>query len=323
VFATADGPSRPLNAQRDLKVLPMASIDVRLAMADLMDDRSQSEYEALLKDSAHSTEALEGLAILALRRKDTEAAKDYLARATDAGSENADIWVEYAKIGPNRADSIAQALELDPKNAQAHYLAGLQRDDPEQLRAATKLEPQNVEYWDALAQSLVGQRKYPDAGKAWRSAELASTDPAQRDQMHQRWTSLEGRKLDFQDSERRRIAEEKQQELDRLKGKALADLHAAEAKINGKTAVDPGVPVVPWDDVQPVHLEGTLKQVDCLGARTRIVIEDKDHKEVRLLVKSRRGLTCGPQKPRQVAVDYDRKADAKLSTAGEVETVPQ
>lgn len=323
VFTTADGPSRPLNAQRDLKVQPLNAGDVRLAMADLMDDRSQAEYEALLKDNAHATAALEGLAWLALRRSDSEAAKDYLARATDAGSESAEIWVEYAKIGPNRGESVAKALELDPNNPEAHYLAGLQKDDPEQLKIAAKLAPQNVQYWDALAQSYVGLRKYPEAGKAWRAAEQAAVDPAERDKMRERWTGIEGRKLDSEENERRRVADEKQQEINRLKGQALAELHAAEAKFNGKSSIDPGVPVVPWEDAQPVHLEGTLKQVDCLGKQTRVVIEGADQKDVRLLVKSRRGLTCGPQKPRHTAVDYDRKVDAKLGTAGELETFPQ
>jgi tetratricopeptide (TPR) repeat protein len=323
VFASADGPSKPLSAQHDFKVEQLNAGDIKLAMADLMDDSSKAAYEALLKDAGHSTDALEGLAMLALRSNDTEAAKDYLAKATDADSKNADIWVEYAKIGPNRADSVARALELDANNPEAHYLAGLQKDDPEQLKLAAKLDPQNAEYWDALAQAYVGQRKYPEAEKAWRAAEQAASDPAEREKMHGRWTSIETRKLDFAEDERRRTAEEKQQEADRLKGKALAELHASEAKINGKSSLDPAIPVVAWDDVQPVHLEGTLKQVDCLGRQTRVVIEGKDLKEVKLLVKSRGGLSCGVQKPRAVAVDYDRKADAKLGTSGELEHFPQ
>jgi hypothetical protein len=191
------------------------------------------------------------------------------------------------------------------------------------LKTAAKLDPQNVAYWDALAQSYVGQRKYPEAEKAWRSAEQAANDPAEREKMHQRWTSIESRKLDFAEDERRRTAEEKQKELDRLKGNALAELHAAEAKINGKGSLDPAIPVVAWDDVQAVHLEGTLKQVDCLGKQTRVVVEGKDRKDVKLLVKNRGGLSCGVQKPRTVSIDYDRKADAKLGTSGELTSFPQ
>lgn len=323
VFTTSEGPSKPLNAQRDFKVETLTAGDVKLALADLMDDSSKAAYEAMLKDAGHSLDALEGLAMLAVRRNDTEAAKDFLARATDADSKNADIWVEFAKVGPNRADSVARALELDANNPAAHHLAGLQKDDPEQLKIAAKLDPQNVEYWDALAQSYVGQRKYPEAEKAWRSAEQAAGDAAEREKMRQRWTSIETRKLDDADDERRRIADAKQQETDRLKGTALAELHASEARINGRNVLDPAIPVVAWDDIHPIHVEGILKQVDCLGKQTRVTIVGQDKKEIKLLVKARGALTCGAQRPRTVAVDYDRNADAKLGTSGELASFPQ
>ncbi len=322
-FSTAEGPSRPLNPLRDWRVQPLNAGDVRLTMADCLNAQSEAAYQAMVKDGVHTTEAYEGLGLLALRANDTEAAKDYLAKATDAGSENAAVWVEYAKIGPNRGESVARALELDPDNAEAHFLAGMQKDDPAQLKIATKLDPQNVRYWDELAQSYVGQRKYPEAGKAWRAAEQAATDPAQRALMHERWSGIENRKLDFEDGERRRIADEKQQETDRLKSQALAQLHAAEAKINAKSAIDPAVPVVAWEDINPIHIEGTLKQVECLGKQTRITLEDEARKEIRLSVKARAGLTCGPQTPRHVSLDYEKRADAKLGTAGEVAAVPR
>ena len=322
VFGTADGPSRPLNARHDFKVEELSDFSARLARADFLDGGSEREYKALIKENRLLTEDYEGLAMLSLRAGDADAAKDYLAQATDAGSDNAQIWVEYAKVGPNRGESVAKALELDPNNAEAHYLAGLQKDDPEQLKIAAGLAPQNVGYWDELAQSYVGKGKYPEAGRAWRSAELAATDPAQREVMRQRWLGIENRKLDFEDNEKRRTADEKQQDINRLKTQALADLHAAEAKFNGKAAADPNVPVVPWDDVFPVHFEGMLKQVDCLGKLTRIVLETADGKPLKLAVKNRKGLACGPANV-HAAFDYDRKSDAKLGTAGELESFPQ
>ncbi len=324
VFNTADGPGRALNAVRDTKVQILTAADARLAIADLLDSKSESEYQALIKDNRHTTEAYEGLGLLALRANDIDKAKEYFAQATDAGSENAEVWVEYAKIGPNRGESVARALELDRDNPEAHYLAGLQKDDPEQLKVAANLAPQNVEYWDALAQSYVGKGKYPEAGRAWRSAELAAVDPKEREQMRQRWLGIENRKLDFEDGERRRTAEEKEQELNRLKAEAHARVAAAENKYNnGVAKLDPNVPVVAWDDVHPIHLEGVLKQVECLGKQTRVTVEAADGKQVKLLVKNRKGLTCGAQDARHAALDYDRKADAKLGTAGELEVFPQ
>jgi hypothetical protein len=74
-------------------------------------------------------------------------------------------------------------------------------------------------------------------------------------------------------------------------------------------------------------VEGTLRQVDCLGKQLRLVILTKDKKTVRLLISDLSNVAvkgeplsfaCGVQKPRQIVVDYTAKPDAKLGTAGEV-----
>ena len=75
-----------------------------------------------------------------------------------------------------------------------------------------------------------------------------------------------------------------------------------------------------------------LKQVDCLGKRFRLVIEDDDRKTVKLLVADpsqvailggaeELKLSCGAQGLRRVKVEYFPKANAKLATMGEVATI--
>ena len=80
-------------------------------------------------------------------------------------------------------------------------------------------------------------------------------------------------------------AEEKAREIERLKTEARADLHAAEAKFSdGSAKADPKA--MPWwEGPKPSgRLQGSLKQVDCLGKQARLVVEDSEHKIVKLLV---------------------------------------
>jgi hypothetical protein len=68
-----------------------------------------------------------------------------------------------------------------------------------------------------------------------------------------------------------------------------------------------------------------------LGKRYRLVVEGDDHKTVKLLVAApaqiavlgggELKLACGAQAGRHVKVEFFPKANAKLSTAGEVATI--
>jgi hypothetical protein len=198
---------------------------------------------------------------------------------------------------------------------------GVRKDDLNEFKAATELAPHKTEYWDALALAYFDQNRFVDAAKAWRSAEQAATEPAEREKMHKKWADLEAKRLDHEDADKKRIADERALDLQRLKDEAAARLHAAEAKVNaGAKPAGAEVPVVDWDEINPIHLEGTLKHVDCAGAKTTIVtVESADHQEIRLLVHARGSLVCGaPRKPVHVAVDYQKKVDTKLGVVGEV-----
>ena len=118
------------------------------------------------------------------------------------------------------------------------------------------------------------------------------------------------------------------------KAKAIADLRGAEAKANGAPfAADAVANAVPWwDGPKPTgHVEGLLKQVDCIGKQARIVVERDGHKLIRLLVRDpsqvvfigggEQTLTCGPQKPVRATVEFIPKSNAKLGTSGEVATI--
>jgi tetratricopeptide (TPR) repeat protein len=268
-----------------------------------------------------------------MRENDAAAARTYLVNAIESKSHNGAIWLAYALQEDNRMQSneaLDQALDLDNDLAEAHYEKGVRRHILAQLKTATNQEPRVAKYWNALAQVYLDDNQFPEAGRAWRSAERAATDPAEKAKMHESWQLIEKEKLDYSDSEKKRIADEKASDLEKVKKQALAELHASEARINkslGSPAVDvKTVPVVPWDEAQPITVTGVLKTVECMGRQTKVSIEtehDGDHLILKLLVLDRKGLACGAQKPKQVTVEYYPKPDAKTGTAGEVAAIAQ
>ena len=323
-FAIADAPSRTLNAQRDLKLAVLNEEDGKLAVADLLDTRSEASYRGLLERKKHMAEAYDGLGQLAVQRHDPHTALENFTQAVELESKDASLWLAYAKVETDRVkagDAIAHALELDPENAEAHYLLGVRKNDPVQFELATTFSPQNALYWDALATAYLDQNRFADAARAWRSAELNAPDDAMRDRMHKAWSGMEAKRLDFETAERRNSEQAAQLKLDQLKSKSLAQLHAAENRVNTAPAAEGSTPV-PWDEVMPVALKGTLTQVECLGARTRVTIAAADGTRVKLMVKLRKGLVCASTPNRSVATEYLKRPDERLGTAGEIEKLP-
>ena len=341
IFPASSAPSRPLSPERDLRTIPLEAEFVELATADLLNDHSRARYKTMLRENSHVAEAHEGLALLALRGNDAAEARDQLTRAIEAGSRNPLVLIDYARIEADPAKAraaLAKAVEVAPNSAEAHYLLGEKTEDVSkkisEWTSATKLAPRNGKYWESLANLYLERKNFSEAAKAWRAAEQAAATGPEREQMHQARLAIERQRLDYEEAERKRIAEEKERDIQRLKAKAIADLRGAEAKANGTPlAADAVANAVPWwDGPKPAgHVEGLLKQVDCIGKQARIVIEKDSHKLTRLLVRDpsqvvfigggERTLTCGPQKSVRAAVEFTPKMNPKLGTSGEVATI--
>ena len=144
--------------------------------------------------------------------------------------------------------------------------------------------------------------------------------------------SIEQQRLDYEEAERRRDAEEEARELDALKAKARAEVHELEARYNKGAPKSGGAAVPWWDGPKPGgKISGMLKQVDCLGKQARLLVEGDDRKILKFLVVDpthiaitgggEQSLGCGVQKPRRVVVEYFPKANGRLATAGEVATI--
>ncbi|MBI1790695.1 MAG: hypothetical protein HYR60_24460 [Acidobacteria bacterium] len=247
-----------------------------------------------------------------------------------------------AQREPDGGQAIAalkKAAELQPKRAAPRLLlARRELDMPkriELLKSAVSLDRRDAAAWQALAEAYQTAHQYADAAKAWLAAEQAATSDAQRAQLRTARLDIERQRLDFEEAERRRIAEEKERELRKLKEAAVAELRALEARVNkDQPPASPGEKPVPWwDGPNPEgKLRGLLKQVDCLGRQARLLIESEDGKvTTRLLIRDpgkiaimgaqEQTLGCGKQKPRRIVVEYFPKPDSKLATAGDVATI--
>ncbi|MFN7993323.1 MAG: hypothetical protein U0Q18_06965 [Bryobacteraceae bacterium] len=340
-FQTASISPLPMSP-RDFPERSVDAAAAQLAIADLLlGDSSRAAYQDLIAQKMRVPEAYEGLGLLALRAKqDDEARKDFAA-AMQAGSKSAPCYMEYARLENDSGKAIAaleQAAKLNPKLAEPHFLLSQRLPDTDkriqQLALAAKLDSRNAAYWEALAETQLAEHNYPEAAKAWRSAEQAAATPGDRARYKRARLEIEQQRLDWEAAERQRKLDEEARELEKLKTQARADLHALEARAN-RGAGEPSSKdkVVPWWDgpKPPGVANGVLKQVDCLGKRLRLVVEADDGKTIKLLVNDpsqipilsggERSLACGPQNRSRVKVEYFPKANAKLATAGEAATI--
>jgi hypothetical protein len=338
-FQTTALSSRPM-AEGDFPERPVSETDVRLARADLLaGSQSAAEYENLLKSHTKVPEAEEGLGLLALRDHRTAEALRHFADAVQAGTSSARCYIEYARLEPDNekaTQALLHAAGINPKLDEPFAMMAQRDTDPlkrlAHWKAAAERNPRNAAYWKALAEAYLADHNYGAAAAAWKSGEQAATDPAQREQMHQARMTIEQQRLDYEEAEKRREAEEKAREIDRLKAEARAELHAAEAKFSDGKAKPDDKAVPWWEGPKPAgRVQGNLKQVDCLGKQARLVVEDPQHKVVKLLVADpaqivfiggqQATLGCGVQKQRPVTIEYFPKPNAKLATAGEVATI--
>jgi hypothetical protein len=145
--------------------------------------------------------------------------------------------------------------------------------------------------------------------------------------------SLQEKRFDSEADERKRIAAEKEADLQRVKAQSDAAVRASEDAARKKMNPNGTAPPKPevWYQGGPdgagTTVLGLFQRLDCLdGKQARLVIQAADGKAVQLLVADpsqidmgggEQALSCGPQKkPRQVLVHYAAKPDAKLHTAG-------
>jgi len=340
VFTKSAAPNRAINPERDFKSTFLTADEGELMRADLLTPSSAAIYESLLQAGKYVAEDNEGLAALAMRAggKDTARLRSYIDAARKAGTKNFVVLTAYAKIedDPARAiEILKEALTLDPKYAEAHWIFGEKVSEPPRRLAewkqAVNLAPRNNEWWAQYAQLCVDQKQYAEAGRAWVAAAQAAPTVQLREQYLTARGQIEQQRLDAEDAERRKDAEAKAREIDRLKAEARKELADLEARVNTRplSKEELGRTVEWFDDPGSERVTGVLVRVDCVGKQFRLNVKDDSGKTQTLRVpdpgqfeiKGGETLTCGAQKTRRVTVSYKPappsvRQDAK-SVAGE------
>lgn len=321
VFNTAVAPNRPLNPDRDFSTTFLTSDEFQLMRADLLTAGSAATYESLLKAGKQTAESNEGLAMLALRDKDLAKATLYMEAARKSGTHNFVALTAYAALLKDRdlaVQVLKEALTIDPKYAEAHWVFGEKLDDsPRRMmewKQAVNLAPRNYEWWAQYAQLCVELKQYAEAGRAWMAAAQSAPNAGLRDEYLDARSQIEQQRLDAEDAERRKEAAERAAELDRLKNEARKELAAIEARANTHPLTpEERAKVVPWfDDAGTSKITGSLVRVECSGKKLRLSLKD-DKGQTQLFVvpdtqqlEIRNGdtLTCGSQKAVRVMISY-------------------
>jgi hypothetical protein len=274
---------------------------------------------------------------------DSAEAKDGLALAVGnagslAGASGARALVAKAEAqstpAAERRVALLAAAENNKRWATPHVLlAGLETEPLRKiphLKKAADLDFRSAKAWETLAVAQEAAQQFADAGKSWAAAERASQDPAEDARI--RAARSRGVELRVQ-QEIEAKAEAKrreQEELDRLRNAALAEIRRAEAKANqGQGALDRSKLEWYQEDKPPARVSGTLTRVDCLGKGAKLHLKTPGDADLALMVVDpgkvaiagggEKAFGCGAQKPaRTVVVLHNEKANAKSGTAGEV-----
>jgi Tfp pilus assembly protein PilF len=337
VFTSAQAPNRPLNPDRDFNTVNLTTDEGQLARADLLTPGSEAIYQALLKAGKQVAESNEGLAILALRSGDQEQARHYMEAARSAGTHNVVALTEYGKtiLDEERAQAVLkEALTIDPKYAEAHWVLGEKIFEmPRRLaewKQAVALAPRRFDWWARYAQLCQHQKQYAEAGRAWLAAAQNAPTPEQRELYLASRGQIDQLRLDDEETERRKAAAARAAEIEALKNKAKKELADAEARYSTKPLTkDEAAKVVDWTDINGSgRVNGSLTKVTCVNRQVQLEVKDEMGKSLRLLIPDPAQisilggdgtLTCGgAQKPRPATITFRPTPADKKGFTGEV-----
>ena len=260
------------------------------------------------------------------------------AKAVEAGSKSATAWYAAAQATKDAAKArilLLKAAELNPLWGEPHAALARLGGGAAEWNKAAQLDLRNVPYWQSLAEAYTAANQFNEAAKAWNGAQRAAASEEEKARLRAARAHLEEQRADFSDAERKRMVDERAQDLARVKNESLMSIREAEAKTNarlndGKAPIEGKVEDW-WDGPggPKQSVSGMLQRVDCLKGPSRIVIKTADGKLLQLLVKDPAKVTilnareqtlgCGAQTPaRRVTVEYQPSQDAKTATAGSV-----
>lgn len=172
---------------------PVAAVQSRAETLLLMgrNDEARRLYEHAAKLYPRSPAAKTGLAVLAVRNRDYDAARKLFEEAMELGARDASTYFEYAMLlRDTRAPAgqvnefLEKTIAANPSHAEAHFLLGIRASDAGgfsdavvHLRRATEILPRQAYFWQALAFAYHKLGRFDDARiAALRALRAATTD---------------------------------------------------------------------------------------------------------------------------------------------------
>jgi hypothetical protein len=292
-------------------VAEVPRLRVDLLLAGLLLDagelsRAETAYSGLLRDAPENGDVHAGLGTIALQRGRRDEARERWSHALALGVSDDALCYRYTALAQNAGLSEAdvrpvlqRAVEIRPAFDDARYAlalieknAGRPQSALDHLRAMREPgQSRAFGYWSAVSDALNSLERQDEAEAAARNAAAHATTPAER---------THAEELAF--IARTEIAV---QAVPDAQGRP----RMVTTRIPRRTA-NWNPFVEPLDDVRTV--EGELREVDCAGPVTRIVVEAGAARQTLAIpdparVQMRNApseFTCGPQSGGRVIVVY-------------------
>jgi Flp pilus assembly protein TadD len=319
-------------------IRPATMLESGLALADLLAvtrkrEEARAAYETLARENPKDAEIEIAWARLAWMNRDEEEMKRHFARAIELGTTNGKVYFDYAMMlrdsgakEPEISTLLRKATELKPGLAEAHYILGFYASNAGRfgeavvhLQQVRKLEKSEAfPYFRTLAYAYYRLGRLDEAKKNAESAVKIAVEPSDVDLAKELLAYV------TRDPEKAEIVAPRRNP-DGPPRLVRRDTAAAEEPQQGK-------PMMRLQE-QTFPIEGTLRQVDCLGGSARLRVEVAGKQMAFLIqhpsavaIKSSspegsHDFTCGPQKPVKVALEYVLSADPKLGTEGLVRSI--
>ena len=336
--------------EREFHEVPALPSRIRLLPGDLALGRGappaevRAAYEAPLNEKP-APACHEGRALALLAEKRPEDAHQELLAATVAEGAGPRAYYELSLLETDPARKLKlleQAVRLNIQWADPFLALAALEPGPirraAHLKKAAALRPRDPQIWLSLAQAQFDAKQFADAEKSMRSALGTAPDEAAQAELTRRFEEFEQAKSDAEAAARKRERDEEKADLERVRNEALERVRQAEQAANASAGAVQGATKGQkienwWDGAATKSLSVTLKQVDCLGRRARLVV-DNGGQPLRLLIPNsgqilvlgpdgnpaaeQARLGCGPQRPpRRVKIEYTPRPDAAAGTAGD------
>jgi tetratricopeptide (TPR) repeat protein len=273
-------------------------LDVGLVLAGVFediqkDDEAREAYQRLQQQYAADPRIPEALGYLQWRLKREDEARAEFAKAAALGSRSPHLYYDYASL-------------LDAAGAPPEKQIPL-------LRRAIELDPQFREARYDLAMLLVAEEEFEDA-----EAQFAAIPRVEPPEAFRFYRAMAYARYDAGDTDAARATAQR--------AAAVAPDAAGKASAETLLATIETPPPAVHEHKKLIErpyatLQGDLEQIDCQPGAVRILLTGGRGPLWLLLSGGAGSLTCGPQKPRPVRVQYVPARSEEHGTAGVVHSI--